>query len=197
MKTSQAATPNNRSNLWSSVAEKVAGILAIFISMLIARYIIRLFQPEEPPPDTTTDTNTTTSNDVAYVNIEKLSSRSTGNVREDECRTIVESLFGITAPNSRYPIFRNPKTGRMLEIDVAVPSLMFGLEYQGQQHYRPCYGVTEEQVQQQQARDKIKVDLCKQYGWDLMVVPYDKQSDLRHYITTNLPARLSPYVTSP
>ena len=61
----------------------------------------------------------------------------------------------------------------MQSIDIYIPSLMLGIEYQGAQHYKPVeYFGGEKHFMQQQENDKKKRKLCKQNGVILIEWPY-------------------------
>lgn len=61
-------------------------------------------------------------------------------------------------------------------IDIYIPSLLIGIEYQGVQHYKPIehFG-GEEHFQQQQENDRKKKQLCKDNGVNLIEWPYHRE----------------------
>jgi|GEM_PF-2237471 len=60
-------------------------------------------------------------------------------------------------------------------LDVYIPSIKVGLEYQGAQHYEPIdFFGGEEAFQMTQERDKRKAELCKQNGVTLIYWRYDE-----------------------
>lgn len=61
-------------------------------------------------------------------------------------------------------------------IDIYIPSLLIGIEYQGVQHYKPIehFG-GEEHFLQQQENDRKKKQLCKDNGVILIEWPYSKE----------------------
>ena len=61
-------------------------------------------------------------------------------------------------------------------IDIYIPSLLIGIEYQGVQHYKPIehFG-GEEHFQQQQENDRKKKQLCIDNGVILIEWPYSKE----------------------
>lgn len=62
-----------------------------------------------------------------------------------------------------------------LSLDVYIPSINLGIEYQGKQHYEPVeYFGGEEHFQIQQANDKKKKKLCKLNGVKLLEIRYDE-----------------------
>ena len=61
--------------------------------------------------------------------------------------------------------YKHPKmfhsTGRHVELDVYIESLKLAFEYQGEQHYRPIYGMGTN-YEGQQRRDEEKREACIQ-----------------------------------
>lgn len=63
-----------------------------------------------------------------------------------------------------------------LEIDIYVPELKLGFEYNGLQHYKPVeHWGGEESLKKQQERDKRKQQLCNQNDVKLIIIKYDEQ----------------------
>lgn len=63
-----------------------------------------------------------------------------------------------------------------LEIDIYIPELKLGFEYNGIQHYKPVeHWGGEESLKKQQARDKRKQQLCDQNDVKLIIIKYDEQ----------------------
>lgn len=108
-------------------------------------------------------------NNVSFQPHEKQSSKG-----EQECRRVLEKLFGVPFPNMRPSFLHNDVTNKKLEIDCCNLELGLGVEYNGQQHYNftKQYHKTDETFQLQKYRDKIKRDLCKQHNFTLIIVPY-------------------------
>jgi hypothetical protein len=65
---------------------------------------------------------------------------------------------------------------RMQSLDIFIPSISTGIEYQGIQHYKPVevFG-GENHFKQQQDNDKKKRDLCKKNGVTLIEWPYNEK----------------------
>ena len=65
---------------------------------------------------------------------------------------------------------------RRLEIDIFIPELKLGIEYQGEQHYKPVeqFG-GKKALNRQKIRDKLKQELCQQAGYDLIEFRYDEE----------------------
>ena len=62
-------------------------------------------------------------------------------------------------PTRRPDWLRNPSTGRNLELDFYMPTMKLGIEIQGPTHYEDLA---------QQERDRLKRELCKENGIDLI-----------------------------
>jgi hypothetical protein len=109
--------------------------------------------------------------------------------REELCRNILEKYFN--RPFNRvYPKFLiNDKTGRRMELDCYNEELKLALEHHGIQHYRypNSYHHSRKQFEDLQYRDKLKKELCKKEGVNLIVVPYTvPEGDLETYIKHKL-----------
>jgi hypothetical protein len=63
-----------------------------------------------------------------------------------------------------------------LELDVWIPEVKLGIEYQGQQHYKAVsiWG-GEEKLKEQRARDKQKKSICKSLGYTLVEFKYNEK----------------------
>ena len=83
--------------------------------------------------------------------------------REGWFREVLEEIFQKPFKSTRPDWLRNPSTNRRLEIDCYNESLSLAVEYQGAQHYEPVkfFGGKAAFVQNQ-ARDRIKSDVCRQ-----------------------------------
>ena len=93
---------------------------------------------------------------------------------EIECRRVMESLFQRPFPSTRPDFLKNAVTGQNLEIDVCNMNLKIGVEYNGRQHYEYTKGMhsSKEAFRNQQYRDLIKRQMCKENGFTLIEVPY-------------------------
>jgi len=95
---------------------------------------------------------------------------------EKKCREFLEYLFGKPFVNCRPEFMINPVTNQPLELDCYNEELKLAIEYQGQQHYtfnKMMHQNSKHCFQNQQYRDHIKRDLCKQNGIQLVEVPYN------------------------
>ena len=63
-----------------------------------------------------------------------------------------------------------------LELDIYIPDLRLGIEYQGIQHYKPVeHWGGEEALEHNKLRDKRKRDLCVSLGIDLVYFRHDEE----------------------
>lgn len=95
-------------------------------------------------------------------------------LKERLVRHTLEELFGMPFKKSRPDWLRNPRTGRLMELDGYNPELKLAFEYQGPQHYRVVLPFKMEQTHLEQGknRDNIKDELCRKHGIALLAVPY-------------------------
>ena len=61
----------------------------------------------------------------------------------------------------KHPHMIHPSSRKTMELDVYIEELKLAVEYQGQQHYKPVYGMNAD-FELQQTRDKEKREACKQ-----------------------------------
>jgi hypothetical protein len=95
---------------------------------------------------------------------------------EKKCKEFLEYLFNKPFVNVRPDYMINPITNQALELDCFNEELKLAIEYQGQQHYhynKMMHQNSKHCFQNQQYRDHIKRDLCKQFGINLIEVPYN------------------------
>lgn len=87
--------------------------------------------------------------------------------------TIVFNLVRSLFPDTEIIRHHRPEWLNGLEIDIFIPQLNCGIEYQGQQHYMPikAWG-GEEALKKLKARDKKKRKLCNEVGVKLLYVEY-------------------------
>lgn len=86
-----------------------------------------------------------------------------------------------------------------LELDVWVPELRLGIEYQGEQHYRAVkHWGGDEGLAKRQSNDRRKRALCKQLGYTLIEFRFDEelteaavQSRLKRYLPAAEPGQSS------
>jgi len=101
---------------------------------------------------------------------------------EKLCREVFEEIFGVEFKKTYPTWLKNPKTNFQLELDGFNSQLKLAFEYQGQQHYEypNHFHKTKEQFEEQQYRDQIKRNLCKQNNITLIEIPY-----FNNYLKTN------------
>ena len=64
----------------------------------------------------------------------------------------------------------------MQSLDIFIPSISVGIEYQGRQHYEPIgYFGGESHFEHQQENDRKKRKLCKDKGITLIEWPYKEK----------------------
>lgn len=100
-----------------------------------------------------------------------------------------------------HPDLVFPQTKRPMQIDVFLPSLSLGLEYQGEQHYKWHFLIGS--PSDQQVKDSEKKIQCEKHGITLIEVPYwwDKKSEslaatvrLHRPGLTNFVSLFAPYI---
>ena len=85
---------------------------------------------------------------------------------------IVEDIF----EDYEYERHCRPNFLEGLEIDIYIPELKLGFEYNGIQHYKPVeHWGGEKSLKKQQMRDKRKQQLCNQNDVKLIIIKYDEQ----------------------
>lgn len=108
---------------------------------------------------------------------------------EQACREYLERVFLKPFPNVRPAFLKNSITGHRLEIDCCNLDLRLGVEYNGRQHYEfvPSMHRTMDAFRTQQYRDEMKARLCKENGFNLIVVPYTiSVSSIENYLSEKL-----------
>lgn len=112
---------------------------------------------------------------------------------EAECRRVLYDIFKKPFPNMRPDFLRNPVTGGQhnLELDCYNAELSLAVEYSGIQHYKyvPYFHRSKDAFLNQKYRDDMKKRICKEYGVNLIEVPYTvKVEDIRSYLIDKLKA---------
>lgn len=92
-----------------------------------------------------------------------------GNVSETILTKIVENIF----PDQIVYRHHRPEWLDGLELDIFIPNLKLGIEYQGQQHFHPvkAWG-GKKALQQLQERDSRKREICKNQDISLLEIDY-------------------------
>ncbi len=108
---------------------------------------------------------------------------------EIKCREVLEKLFNKPFSKIRPNFLNNQITNVNLELDCYNEELRLGLEYNGIQHYKysKFFHKNVEAFRNQQYRDYIKRQLCKDNGIFLIEVPYTvKIENIEEFILTKL-----------
>ena len=93
---------------------------------------------------------------------------------ENIMRNTISTLCGAVFVKTRPEFLRNSATRRRLELDAYCEHLGLACEYDGMQHAKwpnQCHA-TEEQFHAQQARDRLKDELCAKAGVRLIRIPH-------------------------
>lgn len=96
-----------------------------------------------------------------------------GSISEEVCRQTLVEAFGKKFHKTRRLDWLKTKEGAKMEIDCYDEELKLGVEYNGVQHYvEVAQWHKGGSFERQQERDKIKRQLCEEYGITLIDVPY-------------------------
>lgn len=93
---------------------------------------------------------------------------------EERCRRFLQRMSGLQFKRVRPSWLRNPRTGRALELDMFVADPRpVAFEFDGAQHdrYTPFYHGTVQEFEDAQERDRVKDELCRQAGVELIRIP--------------------------
>ena len=90
-------------------------------------------------------------------------------------RLVFESIFAISFIKFR-PKWLMGLKGRPLELDGYCEDLNLAFEFNGIQHYKVIenWGMTEESLKEQQIRDNLKIQLCKENNVKLIIIKQEK-----------------------
>ena len=108
---------------------------------------------------------------------------------ESKCKEVLEKIFGKPFSSVRPNHLNNPVTKQNLELDCYNDELRLGCEYSGIQHYKytPYFHKNYEAFRNQQYRDYMKQQMCKDLNIRLIVVPYTvKLDEIEDYIKKEL-----------
>jgi very-short-patch-repair endonuclease len=103
---------------------------------------------------------------------------------ERRIKVLLERHYGVEFNNVRLSFMKNPKTGRLLEMDIYNEQLKLAIEVDGVFHrssashfYKEKEGKSiDQQFQDQLFRDQLKARLCKEHGIKLIVI-HDNEID--------------------
>lgn len=123
-----------------------------------------------------------------YNEIVPLYSKKRRSRGENACARALEELFGVPFPSER-PTWAMGKKGRPLEFDCINHDLKLACEYHGEQHYEPGhFNMDQDGFQDQNERDRMKIEYAKDNGYYLITVPYTVPLEqIKDYIISYLP----------
>jgi hypothetical protein len=109
------------------------------------------------------------------------------------CRETVESIF-----HKPFPKTRPDWLVRQMHIDCYNEELKLAIEYNGAQHYIETFfhkgKYIKRSFKNQQERDELKRQLCKQNNTTLIEVPYTvKAKDMKEFILEQCKLKSIPY----
>ncbi|KPP96685.1 MAG: hypothetical protein HLUCCA01_13230 [Bacteroidetes bacterium HLUCCA01] len=110
-----------------------------------------------------------------------------GNVSETILTKIVQRIL----PENEILRHHRPKWLDGLELDIYIPELKLGIEYQGQQHFHPvkAWG-GKKALEELRERDAKKKDLCKELNVKLIKVDYTEPLN-KDYIHSKIQENLN------
>jgi len=82
----------------------------------------------------------------------------------------------------------NKPKGRF-KLDIFLSDHSVGIEYDGEQHFKPCFTSRWESVGKVKYRDSLKTKLCKQHGVNIIRFKYDEPID-KNYVLMKIYAEL-------
>ena len=94
-------------------------------------------------------------------------------VSETICRKFFEKIFKRPFPKS-YPEWLINENGNQMELDGYNKDLSLAFEYQGIQHRKKAFGMTEDGLKNRQKEDALKLKLCEENGVTLLQIPDDE-----------------------
>ena len=148
-----------------------------------------MFSSSSPSPVARNDFQTHRESDYfpQYNNLKQNETSQGGtSIGEEECRRIMEDLTGKPFRKERPDFLKNPITGQCLELDLYNSDLKLAVEYNGKQHYEYneyMHQGSRDKFRNQQYRDYIKNQLCRENGIYLITVPYNiKRSEIKSFL---------------
>lgn len=101
-----------------------------------------------------------------------------GFVAETQLASLIREILG---PDMTLERHHRPPWLEGLELDIWLPMLAIGIEYQGQQHYKAIMAWGgESALRDLQARDVRKRRLCAKHGVTLIEIAYTEPLTRRH-----------------
>lgn len=121
--------------------------------------------------------------------IQKKSSAPFESKGESECRRVLEKIYSLPFPKVRPTFMNNDVTFHNLEFDCFNEELKIACEYQGEGHFKyiPAWHKTHDGFRNQQYRDYMKKQKCRENNITLIEVPYTIPINrIEDYITEQL-----------
>ncbi len=109
-------------------------------------------------------------------------------LNEGYTKMILELLTGKLFHKARPKWLINPKTKRILEIDLYNQELNLAVEYNGKQHYKFIEGVHKKESTYKNVlyRDKVKMDTLIKKRVRYIIIPYTQKDNLYEYLLKSL-----------
>jgi hypothetical protein len=124
-------------------------------------------------------TNGSTLDVTAVGGVHNKGTRTASNLEKHALAALNRIFIGKTFEKIRPPWLRNPRTGRMCELDFYSDELKLGVEIQGMQHYvyPNSWHKSRSEWDEQVYRDRLKQQLCQRVGVTLLHVPFTVPSN--------------------
>lgn len=100
-------------------------------------------------------------------------------ISEMKLRNVCRNIF-----KTRKIMYNNRNILRGLELDIYIPELKIGIEFNGEQHYSFTkeFHKDFQDFENQQKRDMLKKELCKRYGIRLLILKIPNENKMRKEI---------------
>lgn len=164
------------------------GSLLVIACLLAIIYILPLlFSPEREVKEPQTPKQFVEVTPKTFIRNNNTEKRKKAKLSKGEalCRKVVDEIVkekripANVSHNIRPDTFKNPRTGRNLEIDIFVEIIgdnprKIAIEFNGRQHdeYVAKYHKTRAEFINQQFRDKHKAEICKKENITLVIVSW-------------------------
>lgn len=106
-----------------------------------------------------------------------------GSHGELKIKTYLDSHKITYEQQKRYEDCKHIKT---LPFDFYIPSLNMAIEYDGEQHFFPCFGMSEDEFKDRQLKDSIKTKYCQDNNIRLLRIPYTEFKNIENILDKEL-----------